>query len=534
MKPYTPFYCLRALLPLALGVLMTAGGLLMSATSAAQTVTVVMPSGLRVLDPVLTTAYMTRDHGWMIYDTLVGVDASFTVRPQMASWQVSDDGKRYVFTLRDGLAWHDGAPVTAEDCVASIRRWAQVDVSGQILLTMVERIAVLDEQRFEVRLNTPTRLLLEGLAKQSSRPAFMMPKRVADTPATTAITETIGSGPFKFVAAQFQPGVKAVYEKSSTYRPRAEPPEWTAGGKVVNVARVEWVAMPDPMTAVNALVNGEVDFIREVPFDLLPMIENRDDLRVQVLDPLGSWTYFRMNHLHPPFNHKLLRQAALLAVAQQDVLQALVGDPQYYQTCAATLGCGTLYGNSYGEAWVVPAHLDRARALLQEAHYDGAPVVILQATDIAMQAAQPIVIGAALRQAGFNVVMKAMDWQTVVTQRESRNAPEQGGWSLTSSYSILAASSDLFSNPLLSGAGLNAWAGWPDVPAIEALRKQFARTTDQAERQQIAARIQKLAIDEVMVVPLGQFRIPSAYSATLSNVMASPVAIFWHIKKSIN
>lgn len=494
--------------------------------------TAVMQSGLRVLDPELTTAFLTRDHAYMIYDTLLGVDSQFKVQPQMASWTVSSDQKSYTFTLRSGLKWHDGAPVTVEDCIASINRWASVDVTGQVLMTMVQSIQAVDDKSFKVELKQPTTLLLDGLAKISSRPAFMMPKRIADTPATVAITEYIGSGPFKFATSEFKPGLKAVYLKNTDYVPRSEPPSWTAGGKVVNVDRVEWVTMPDQMTAVNALQNGEVDFIQQVPFDLLPMVENKTGLQVKVIDKLGSWTYFRMNHLHPPFDNKLVRQAAIAAVAQEDVLKALVGNSKYYKTCAAVMGCGNPNGDNYGADWVIPGRLDKAKELLKEAKYDGTPVVILQPTDIAMLSAQPVVVGAALRKAGFNVKMKTMDWQTVVTQQGNRKSPADGGWNIFSTYSILATSGDPFNNTTIASNGEKAWAGWPNVPEIEALRMKYAQVTDTAERKQLAAQIQKLAIEEGIVAPLGQFQIPAAYSSKLTDIVEAPVTLYWGLKKA--
>jgi len=509
-----------------------AGTLTATLPAGAQTVTVVMQSGLRIMDPVLTTANMTSYHGYMIYDTLLGVDADFNVRPQMASWETSNDGKTYVFTLRDGLKWHDGTLVKADDCVASIRRWGQVDVAGQTLMSLITHIKALDDQRFEIQLDVPTTLVLEALSQLITRPLFMMPKRLAETPVTTPITEYIGSGPFRFVAEEFRPGLKAVYEKNTDYVPRDEPPSWTAGGKFVHVDRVEWIHMPDQMTALNALQNNEVDYIQEIPFDLLPLIQNRDDIKVHVLDKLGVGTFFRLNHLQPPFNDKLLRQAALAAVAQEDVLKALVGNSTYYQTCAAVMGCGNLHADSYGEEWIVPADLDKAQALLKAANYDGTPVVILQPTDFAMLAAQPTVIGAALRRAGFNVEMRAMDWQTVVTQRDIQKPTSEGGWSIFSTYALLAISGNPVSNFTLATAGRKSWVGWPDVPEIETLRAKFIRTTNPAELKAITAQIQKLAIDEVVVAPLGQFRIPSAYSAKLSDVLESPVTVFWNLKKS--
>jgi len=265
----------------------TAAIALGGSAAGAETLRVVMQSGLRITDPIMTTAFITRDHGYMIYDTLLGMDSDFTVRPQMANWEVSEDEKTYTFTLRDGLTWHDGAPVTAEDCVASINRWAEIDSTAKPLMTMVDGIEVVDDKTFTVTLNTPTTLLLAGLSKMSSRAPFMMPKRIAETPASEAIQEYVGSGPFVFVEEEFQPGVKVAYEKFEDYVPRDEPASWTAGGKDVKVDRVEWLTMPDQMTAINALQSGEVDFIQQVPFDLLPLVENAADIETGILDPLG-------------------------------------------------------------------------------------------------------------------------------------------------------------------------------------------------------------------------------------------------------
>jgi len=468
-------------------------GVLSTAPGHAQTVTVVMQSGLRILDPGRTTATMTHNHGYMIYDTLLAVDAQRNIRPQMADWQVSDDGKTYTFTLRDGLRWHDGSAVTAADCVASIQRWGQVDLTGKLLMPKLARIQTLDPQRFEIHLTEPTPLLLEGLSQLAARPLFIMPKRVAETPVTTQITETVGSGPFRFVASEFQPGLKVVYEKNPDYVPRAEPASWTAGGKVVHVDRVEWVAMPDQMTAVNALVNGEIDYIQEVPFDFLPFLQRHDHLRVHVLDQLGSQTYFRLNHLQAPFNNKLLRQAALAAVAQEDVLKALVGNPAYYQPCAAVMGCGNQYADDYGADWVIPARVELAQSLLKQAGYDGTPVVILHPTDLAMLSVQPVVVGAALRRAGFNVEMKSLDWQTLVNQRENRKSVFEGGWSIFSTKSILVVSGNPINNITLAAAGEQSWLGWPDVPEMERLRARFVSSNDSAERHRLAAQMQTLS-----------------------------------------
>lgn len=499
--------------------------------ASAQTVTAVMHSGLRLMDPIRSTAFITRDHGYMIYDTLVGLDADFNVQPQMAEWEISDDGKVYRFSLRDGLQWHDGQTVTAEDCIASIQRWLDYDNSGSVLKDFIEDFKIIDDQVFEVHLSQPTQLFLDSLAKISSRPAFMMPKRIIDAAGDGSIQEYIGSGPFKFVESEFQPGVRVVYEKNPDYVPRDEPSEWTSGGKTVHVDRVEWVSMPDAMTGVNALQQGEIDFIENFPFDLLPLVEDDPNINLEVIDTLGYWNYYRMNHKYPPFNDPKIRQAAIYAVNQEEVLKALIGNEEFYSTCPSPYGCGTPNATDYGADMVVPGNIKKAQELLKNASYDGTPVVILQPTDNDNATPQPVVIGSALRAAGFTVDMQAMDWQSLVSRRSSTKAPDDGGWSIFATYGIVAAAIDPFANTTIAASGDDAWFGWPDVPEIEELRLEYARAETDEEKQKIAAQIQELVLDQGVVVPLGQFRSPTAYSKKISDVPKAPVTTFWDIKK---
>src|SRR6202012_84136 len=366
--------------------------------ASAKTITAVMHSDLRVIDPGFTTAYITRDHGYMVYDTLLAEDSNFKIQPQMADWKVSDDKLTYTFTLRDGLKWHDGAPVTAEDCVASLNRWGKRDNMGQKLAQYTASLEATDAKTITLKLKQPYGLVLESIGKPSSVVPFMMPKRVAETPPDKQITETIGSGPFKFVKEEFQPGVKAVFVKNTDYVPRKEPPSWTSGGKVVKVDRVEWVTMPDAQTAMNALQSGDIDFMENPSFDLLPVLAANPDLKIQVLNKLGFQTLGRMNFLHKPFDNVKIRRAAFLALNQKNVLDALVGNPEYYKICGAVFVCGTHLESDVGaESLIKGDGMAEAKKLLAESGYDGTPVVVMAPGDVITLKAQPVVAAQALR-----------------------------------------------------------------------------------------------------------------------------------------
>lgn len=498
----------------------------------AQTINAVMHSSLRLLDPIMTTAHITRNHGYMIYDTLLATDENNQIQPQMLEgWEVSEDGKTYTFTLREGLQWHDGAPVTAEDCIASLKRWAHYDKMGQMLMGELEQMQAIDDNSFTMSFKAPTALALHALAKPSGVPPFMMPKRIAETPENTAITEHIGSGPFRMVMAEFQPGVQAVYEKNPDYVPRSEPASGMAGGKNVLVDKVRWIATPDAMTSVNALVSGEVDYLEQLPYDLEPILAASPDVSIKVLDPQGYQTVMRMNHLHAPFDDPKIRLAAMYAVGQEPILQAMIGNEKYYRECPAVFGCDLTYESTEGAEISVKADPAKAKALLEEAGYDGTPVLILQPTDTPSVNTQPVVIAQALRDAGFNVELQAMDWQTVVTRRAVQAPPKEGGWNIFSTNNVMAEAFDPLRSFGVAANGQGAWFGWPSNDQIEQLRLEFSRESDEAKRQKLASDIQKIVIEDGVMLPMGQYYVPGAYSDKLSGMLASPVPIFWNIEK---
>jgi peptide/nickel transport system substrate-binding protein len=526
---------LTILANVTLSALALSAALTSQAIAGGQTITAVMHSDLRIIDPGFTPAYITRDHGYMVYDTLLATDANFKIQPQMADWKVSDDKLTYTFTLRDGLKWHDGTPVAAEDCVASLKRWGKNDGMGQKLMDFTASIEATDAKTITLKLKEPYGLVLESIGKPSSYVPFMMPKRLAETSPEQQIKEQIGSGPFKFVQAEFQPGVKAVYEKNKDYVPRKEAPSWTSGGKIVKVDRVEWITMPDAQTAVNALQSGEIDLMEIPPFESLPTLEANHDIKVEILNKFGFQTLGRMNFLYPPFDNVYVRRAALMAMNQKDVLDALVGDPKYYDICGAIFICGTPMATDEGSEPLVKGNgMAEAKTLLSKSGYNGTPVVLLAASDVTTLKAQPIVAAQLLRKAGFKVDVQTSDWQTVVTRRAVQKPPQEGGWSMFfTNIAAVDLVNPIGSNPIIGKGRNGSWFGWPDDPKLEALRDAFAHSSSPEEQKRIAADIQKEVLDQVIYIPLGQYRSTVAWRKTISGVLEGPVpTLFWNMDKS--
>src|SRR2546422_269258 len=298
------------------------------------TLRVVMPSDLKIVDPIWTTAYIVRSHGYLNYDTLFSMDAKGDIKPQMVDkYEVSKDQLTYTMTLRDGLAWHDGRPVTAEDCVASIKRWAAKDSMGQKMMGFVKELSVVNAKTFKIVLNEPTGLVLGALGKPSSNVPFMMPRRVAETDPNTQISDTTGSGPFIFRKDEWKPGDKAVYVKNPNYKPRAEAPSGLAGGKGGRGDRVEGKWGSAHPTPINATPARQVDMIETPPHDLLPVLKADANVKLFNANPLGNQYTFRFNTLHRPFDNAKIRQAVFHAFNQEDFLKGVIGDPAYYKVC---------------------------------------------------------------------------------------------------------------------------------------------------------------------------------------------------------
>lgn len=504
-----------------------------AASAHAQTVSAVMHVGLRSVDPTITTAYIVRNYAYMVYDTLLARDAKGEIKPQMVDkWIVSADGKTYTFTLRDGLKWHDGTAVTSADCIASIKRWSSLDKLGQMMASMLSEMTAVDQKTFTLVFKEPTDIGLRALSKGSGVPLFAMPSRVAQTPPGEPIKDTIGSGPFKFVANEYRPGVQAVFEKNKDYVPRNEPASGMAGGKQVKVDRVKWVTMPDMMTAVNALNGGEIDFIEHLPQDLMPMLESNADVVLQASKIQGAQNIARVNTTQPPFNNKLLRQAAMLAIDQKAVLQAQIGNPKYYNLSGAMLGSVSPLTSTTDADKVIKPDLARAKQLLKDAKYDGTPVVLLHPTDNPTLTPMPPVIAQALRQAGFTVQVQAMDWQTVVNRRTSKEPVDKGGWSMFATQNNVAEIGDPVGSITIAANGANGWFGWPDVPRVEELRGKLARTTDLAEQKKLAEELQKVMVDEAYSLILGEFSIVTAKRKGLQGQIDAAVPVFWNMTKS--
>ncbi len=490
-------------------------------------------SDIGVLDPHFTTAYVTRNHGLLVWDTLYGVDSQFRPQPQMVEGHtVEEDGKRWTLKLRPGLKWHDGTPVLARDCVASIKRWQKRDAIGQELMARTDELLATDDRTIVFRLNKAFPLLPDALGKIGSAMPFMMPERVANTDAFTQITDYTGSGPFRFNNTESVRGSRFIYERFADYVPRPSGEvSWLAGPKVVNFDRVEWRVTPDGATAAAALQAGEVDWWENPPNDLLPPMRRNRDITLD-RDTLGLLGFGRFNHLHAPFNNPKLRQAVLGAISQADFMTAAWGEERgawadkvgFFPPntpFATDAGVGAMTGN-----------IEKAKRDVAASGYKGEPVVLLGATDFPIINALCLVAADVFKRIGLNVDYVASDWGTVVQRRGNREAADKGGWSIFFTYWSAFDCINPAVNQTVRGNGAAGWFGWATSPALEAQRTAWFDAPALPVQQAAARRQQEIAFEEVPTLPLGQGFGSGAYRKSITGVLNPTVPMFWNVRRT--
>jgi len=486
---------------------------------AQKTITFVPHADLASLDPVWTTADITRNFALAVYDTLYGYDAEFKAQPQMVeAHKIENDGKQWDLSLRDGLKFHDGSPVLAQDCVATITRWAKRYPLGQALMARTDELSAVSDKIIRFRLKRPFPLLPEALAEPY---CSIMPERLARTDAFEQVKEAIGSGPFKFVAAERIPGQRVVLDKNPEYVPRTSgKPSFSAGPKVVYVDRVIWNFVQDPSTASAALMQGEVDWWENPTIDLVPQLKRSKELVITVKDRTGEIGCLRFNQLFPPFDNAAIRRVVLSAMDQKEVMTAVAGaEPSLIKTDVGLFVPGTPMASTLGvEITRGPKDFDKIKKDLASAGYQGERVVVLAASTIPTIYAEAQVATDVLQRIGMNIDLQTMEWGSVVARRASREPIDKGGWNIF--YTYLGGMGNISPGPdiAIRASGADAWFGWPTDPKMEALRTAWFDAPDLEVQQKICRDMQEEFWQNPLYVPLGMYDQPTAFRSSLQDV----------------
>ena len=498
------------------------------------TVRFVPQADLAILDPVFNTALVTRNHGFLVFDQLYGLDDNLQPQPQMVEGHViEDDGRTWHMTLRDGMTFHDGTPVLARDAIASIDRWSRNDPFGQNVRAVTDELSAPSDRVIQFRLKKPFPLLPTALAKPSSY-CPVMPERLARTPSNQQVTEMVGSGPFRFLANERMSGSRVAYEKFTGYLPRSGgTPSFAAGPKLVYVDRVEWHTIPDAATAAAALQRGEVDWWEQPTADLLPLLRRNRDIAVEAKEIGGSMSMIRFNHLQPPFDNPAIRRAFFPGIRQSDYMTAVMGEDRslWNDRCGFFLPGGPFSTEAGLEAMAGAPDYDKVKANLQAAGYKGERVVFVVPTDLVSLNAFSEIAADMFRRVGINLDYQASDWGSVAPRLANKEGLDKGGWSVWCNNipGIIAVTPATQS--YTRGIGRAGTFGWPESARLEELRSQFLDAATSEEQKRITREVQLQAFQDVPYVPLGAYTQPFAYRRSITGMLNS-FAVFYNIRKS--
>ena len=491
-------------------------------------------SNLTSLDPVWTQAVVTHNFGTVVYETLYARDINYLPQPLMVEGHViEDDGKRWTMKLREGLLFHDGTPVRAQDCVASLRRWLKRDQAITAFAPRVASFEAKDDRTIVWRLHKPFPLLPAYLAKWGPQPVIV-PERLAATDPGKQITEIVGCGPFRFVADEYLSGSRAVFQKFDKYVPRQEPASNFAGGHRVKLDRVEWRIIPDPATAANALAAGEVDWVELPQPDLIPMLKAQSGVKTGLLNPFGTVGHIRPNHAQGPTANAGVRRAMYAALDQKDAMIAVMGeDPDLWRVPMGYFVPGSRSANDAGMEFVTRKHsVDEVKAMLDKAGYGGERIVLMHPTDQLAYHAICSVAVEAFRKVGLNIDDQMVDWGTVLQRRNSRAPMDKGGWSLYPGGASGGDCVDPLMHAIARSNGDQGLAGWPDDPKLEAAYEAWIDAPTDADRRRLDRDFQAAAFQSVPTMILGQYLPQAGWRSNLKGMLKGAAAVFWDVEKA--
>ena len=513
----------------ALAAAMAAGD-----ASAQKVLRYVPQANMGTMDPVNNLSSVTHQHSWRVYDNLFGEDTAGNVHPQMVeSFTLSPDGLTYTIKLRAGIKFHDGTPVRSQDVIPSIQRWAKLDGGGKRLAALDMKLTAVDQSTFTLTLREPFPAT-PGVLAYGSTAMYVMREKEATTDANTPITEVVGSGPFVFNKAEYQPGNKLVYDKNKDYMPRSEPVSAFSGGRVAKVDRIDVMIIPDANTAIAALNTGEIDMYETPPLDLLPVLRRNPNVKVVVFNKAGALAFVRPNHIHPPFNNPKARQALMHMVDQEDYLRAAIGsDPANWKVCWAIQVCGTPTASEAGSEPYRKADLAKARQLLQESGYKGEKIVVLIPMDQQVIRDLAQVTVEKLKSIGANVEPVATDWGSALTRGNNKAAPEAGGWHLFHTWTVgQILGSAISAVHLTSPCDQTGYRGWACDPKMEEYMAEWIKVGTTEKRKPVGEKIQRQGMEMVQFVPLGQFFQPMAMRTNINGLQETLLPVFWNIEKN--
>ncbi len=464
------------------------------------------------LDPATTTSDVVSIITQHVFETLYTFTARWEVAPLLAAAMptLSEDGKLYTIPLRTGVKFHNGKTMSADDVVASLKRWMEVSARGKLAAPVVESVTASGDT-VAIRLRQPFAPLLPLLAMNNGA-AVIVPFEIAT--AGSPIKEFIGTGPYRLI--EHRPDQYIRLGRFDGYVSPKGTPDGYAGERKALVDELRFAPVPNANTRVSGMLSGQFQFADSLPSETISQFENSREVKPLVAGP--SWPFVIINNTKSKLTgNPLVRQAMLAALGAEDLLTAAFGNPKFFDVDGSIYSAGTIYHDSTTPGYNKPDP-KKAAELLKRAGYKGETLRLITSQQFDFMYKMAVVAKQQLEDAGFKVELLVMDWASVVRQREDPNA-----WESFTSYNTFVPEPSLltFVNP--------AYAGWWDTPEKAAALDAFNREMDPAKRAELWKVVQRLLYEQASTLIVGQFRNLAAISAKLDGYQPMPWSAFWNV-----
>ena len=479
------------------------------------TLRVVAQGSFSSLDPLPLPAVISVHTSVHVYEHLFAWDFNLNPQPQLVdTWGISGDNMTYTFTLRDGITFHNGDPVTSDDVIASINRWLPAPSVKNTAGFISEAVKV-DDLTFVINLNEPFGGLVIGLGTSPHLSPQIWPEDIANSaPFSEPITEWIGTGPYEFET--WEPGNKLSIVRYDGFISRPEPENFLAGGKRAYLDRIEWVEIPNDETKYAGLETGQWDIVDGISLDFASRIRDNNDIGLVVTKP-GNQSEVWAKGSFAPTDNKLVRQAILAAVDAESMMASL-GDPELWILCSSVFFCGTPWESTVSEELYNQNNPERAAELLDQAGYAGETIVILNSSDHPQLNPLGIVLKPSLEAAGMTVEMPGMDLATVISRLGAND------WNLFTNFCPASTCAQPDISPV-NNLSETLW-GWPGYPDLVA---EFIRAPNLDAKKAVVDRMQAAAYEDAYNIVLGQFFPMLPHQIRVANLKPTAFPTYYNV-----
>lgn len=479
---------------------------------------IALPVNLPTLDPVFTTATVTQQVAPHIFETLLTYDENYKSVPMLAeSVKVSGDGLTTTIILRKGVKFHNGKEMTADDVVASLKRWKELSIVAKSTFTTVTDITAKDSSTVEIKSSKPSSVIISAIAS-ARQPAVIMPKEIVEKAGKNEVKEYIGTGPYKFVEWKQDQHVQLT--RFDGYQPLSTAPKGLSGKKEALVKDLYFHFVTNPASRIAGLQSGDYDFVEDIPIDNYKTLKADSNIQLYIGKPRRMNLLF-FNNKAGIFSNLKMREAVNTALDLDAIMQAAAVTPDFYR-----IDPGLMFEEQ--KDWYIPEgkemynqkNKEKAKQLLKEAGYNGEKITILATKDFDYLYKSTLVVAEQLKEIGMNINLEVYDWPTVL---ERRKDPQK--WDIFFTYTGMST------NPTEINYvdSRKNYPGWYTNPDVDKLMDQLVVTPDPAAAKEIFRKIQIQYLKDVPTVKLGDMHTLSASNSKMKNFDNFFEIHFWNV-----